>query len=64
MVFGYRAAVVDYVENDAKTIRSMADTMYESADSFEDLPDEIQEQMREAGMGPESEDENDQRGFQ
>ena len=28
--FGYRAAVVDYVENDAQTIESMADNIYPS----------------------------------
>lgn len=61
LLFGYRAAVVDYVENDAKTIRSMADTMYDSADSFEDLPEEVKEQMREQGAAPEEETESDDR---
>lgn len=62
LLFGYRAAVVDYVENDAKTIRSMADTMYDSADSFEDLPEEVKEQMKERGADPEEETEADDRG--
>lgn len=45
-LFGYRTAVVDYVENDAKTIRAMADTMYDKADD-EDVPDVIQEAIDE-----------------
>lgn len=64
-VFGYRAAVVDYVENDAATIERMANSMYETADSFEDLPDDIQEEMKKQGLAPDedSEDEN-RKGFQ
>jgi len=58
LLFGYRAAVKDYVENNAKTIRSMADTMYDSADSFEELPEEVKDQMKEAES-----DDRDNKGF-
>lgn len=62
LLFGYRAAVVDYVENDAKTIRSMADTMYETA-SKEDLPEEVQEAIEEADSA-ETSNSDDRKGFQ
>lgn len=62
MIFGYRAAVVDYVENDAKTIRSMADTMYEKTEA-EDLPEEVQEAIEETN-GAETSNSDDRKGFQ
>lgn len=62
LLFGYRAAVVDYVENDAKTIRSMADTMYEKTEA-EDLPEEVQEAIEEANSA-ETSSSDDRKGFQ
>lgn len=47
LIFGYRAAVVDYVENDARTIRKMADTMYDTA-SADELPDEVKQALDDA----------------
>lgn len=46
-LFGYRSAVVDYVENDAQTIRTMADSMYDTVEK-ESLPQAVQEAMEEA----------------
>lgn len=43
-VYGYRAAVRDYVENGATTIEKVADTMYETK-GFEELPDEIKDEI-------------------
>lgn len=59
VIFGYRAAVADYVENDARTIRSMADTMYEEIQSPEfDLQQMIEqadgEQIGDSDDDPES----------
>lgn len=62
-LFGYRAAVVDYVENDAATIRSMADTMYDTVEKG-DLPEEVQEAMEEAEGNTADSDGNGRRGFQ
>ncbi|EGQ44310.1 MAG: hypothetical protein J07AB43_00760 [Candidatus Nanosalina sp. J07AB43] len=65
-VYGYRAAVVDYVENDANTIERIADTMYDT-ESFEDLPEALKEQLRDAGMAPDSDDggsDDREKGFQ
>lgn len=47
VLFGYRSAVVDYVENDAETIRTMADSMYDTKEK-ESLPDVVKEAMEEA----------------
>lgn len=47
VLFGYRSAVVDYVENDAQTIRTMADSMYDTKEK-ESLPEVVQEAMEEA----------------
>ncbi len=46
VLFGYRSAVVDYVENDARTIRSMAETMYDSVEK-ESLPEAVREAVEE-----------------
>lgn len=57
-LFGYRAAVIDYVENDALKIKSMAETMYDtrelegltqeefSEEELENLPEELQEHLQ------------------
>lgn len=47
VLFGYRSAVVDYVENDAQTIQTMADSMYDSVEQ-ESLPEAVQEAMADA----------------
>lgn len=70
-VRGYRAAVTDYVENDARTIKSIADTMYDTAEP-EDMPQGIQNLMQNGdglaggettdGSG-EDEDDDDDRAF-
>lgn len=52
IIFGYRSAVVDYVENDAQTIRAMAESMYETKDSDE-IPVEVRQAMMEAEEGEE-----------
>lgn len=44
--FGYRAAVVDYVENDAENIETMADSIY-SADGEPTIPQEVVEKLEE-----------------
>jgi len=76
MIFGYRAAVVDYVENDAETIQSMARTMYDTRTlqelSENDLTDEEIKQLPEGlrkyveeGTGEQDEEEDGSgRGFQ
>jgi len=47
--FGYRAAVADYVENDAENIESMAEDLYPSpSEGTQSLPQEVVEQMEEA----------------
>lgn len=53
VVFGYRSAVVDYVENDAQTIETMADSMYETVDE-ESLSKAVGEAVAEAQAGDES----------
>lgn len=59
-LFGYRAAVTDYVENDAQTIRSMADSMYDTVEGDE-LPEAVQNALEKAESEGES---NEGRGFQ
>jgi hypothetical protein len=65
VLFGYRSAVVDYVENDAKTLRTMADTMYDSGDE-ESLPESVQNAIQDAetNTGATSSDEDETKGFQ
>jgi len=60
LLFGYRAAVVDYVENDAQTIESMADSMYgvDQGELFENLPVDVEE------LAESDAEEDDGRGFQ
>lgn len=63
---GYRAAVRDYVENDARQLESMADSMYSQYN--EALPEEVEAVMnggldeRETTANAESSD--DSRAFQ
>lgn len=45
VLVGYRMAVRDYVENEAETIRTMADQMYEGYDKQE--TDELMESIME-----------------
>ena len=40
--FGYKAAVVDYIENDANTIESMAEDLYQNLEVVEE--DEYQKE--------------------
>jgi hypothetical protein len=54
---GYRAAVTDYVENDARTIREVADTMYDTA-SGDDIPDEVKKAVEQSSEEDNSRDEN------
>jgi len=48
ILFGYRSAVVDYVENDAATIQEMADSMYDNVSNMNEIPDELQDVINEA----------------
>ena len=65
VVFGYRAAVADYVENDARTIRSLADSMYEEIGGGEFNLEQMIEQAdgEQIGSGDDS-DNNESKGFQ
>lgn len=65
-VFGFRAAVVDYVENDSEKIESMASDIYPSpaegaASGDENIPSAIEEA---AEQDHEDAEENDAIGFQ
>jgi hypothetical protein len=72
LLFGYRAAVTDYVENDARTLQSMAQTMYDtrtlhelaqedlSDEEIEQLPEEVQSYLE----GDEDDESEERRGFQ
>jgi hypothetical protein len=67
VLFGYRSAVVDYVENDAATIRTMADSMYDTKEK-ESLPEAVQEVV-EGAEGASADDGSDDsndgpKGFQ
>lgn len=60
LLFGFRTAVVDYVENDASQIEAMADDIYPSAeDGVAELPEEVREKLKEANGTDEA-----SRGFQ
>ena len=65
VLFGYRSAVVDYVENDAETIRTMADSMYENKE-LESLPEDVQDVIAEADSTrrADGDEGNDSKGFQ
>jgi hypothetical protein len=60
-IFGYRAAVADYVENDARTIKQMAETMYDTVDQ-EELPPGIKQAMSEARSETSDEDDGSDTG--
>jgi len=65
VLFGYRSAVVDYVENDAATIRTMADSMYDNQE-VESLPEDVQDVIAEANntRRADGDEGNDAKGFQ
>jgi hypothetical protein len=65
VLFGYRSAVVDYVENDAATIRTMADSMYDNQE-VESLPEDVQDVIAEANntRRANGDEGNDSKGFQ
>jgi len=58
---GFRAAVTDYVENDAIKIEQVADTMYGHTVDAEELPESIQTMIQEQ---EESEDGGSSAAFQ
>lgn len=68
--FGYRSAVIDYVENDANKIESMADDMYASRTAEgtqpEQIPDNVGALIAEAERRESSEEDDDEgaRAFQ
>lgn len=61
VLFGYRSAVVDYVENDAQTITAMADSMYDEVEESE-IPDSLKSAIAKADS--EESEANGERGFQ
>lgn len=63
--FGYRAAVIDYVENDAETIESMADDIYPSPSEGDQrtVPDEVGALIEEVER-EETDEGTESRGFQ
>lgn len=68
VLFGYRSAVVDYVENDAETIRTMADSMYDTKEK-ESLPEAVREATEETEVEHRADGNNDDsndgtKGFQ
>jgi hypothetical protein len=48
-IFGFRAAVTDYVENDAQKIENLADDLY--PDSSQEIPKEVRDVLEGAGEG-------------
>lgn len=56
-VTGFKAAVADYIENDAQKLEEMADSMYEEA-SVDELPNMLQDAIEEA------EEQHQAKGFQ
>lgn len=58
---GFRAAVTDYVENDAIKIEQVADTMYGHTVDTDELPESIQTMIQEQ---EESEDGGSSAAFQ
>ena len=55
-VLGFRAGVTDYVENDARRIRAVANSMY---DKKEDLPEHLQKQVEQQQKAAEEEEEEE-----
>lgn len=52
VIFGFRAAVVDYVENDAESIEKVAEDLYPSPEEGqadgESVPSVVEDALREA----------------
>lgn len=52
VIFGFRSAVVDYVENDAESIESVAEDLYPSPEEGqadgENIPSIVEEAIRES----------------
>jgi len=57
-IFGFRAAVVDYVENDAESIEKLAEDIYPSVEegSSQNLPEAVRDAMEEANERPRKSD--------
>jgi len=57
--FGYRAAVADYVENDAENIESVADDMYPSPSEGDkrSVPDEVAKLIERAEQEQDSDED-------
>lgn len=62
VIFGFRAAVVDYVEDDAELIEEQAADIYPSRDE-ESLPEEVREAL-DRDKHNSSSNEQDGKGFQ
>lgn len=65
-IFGYRAAVVDYVENDADNIEDVADQIYPSTEEGGNgLPEAVRDAMEEKTEHKRVADSDDgSKGFQ
>jgi hypothetical protein len=61
-IFGFRAAVTDYVENDAEQIDALAESIYGGGEDGDEAPPEIQKLINQAN-GDEA-DGSDGRAFQ
>jgi len=48
-IFGFRAAVTDYVENDAEAIENLAEDLY--PDLNQQIPEEVRDVLEGAGDG-------------
>jgi hypothetical protein len=48
-VFGFRAAVTDYVENDAETIKNLAEDLY--PDVNQQIPKDVRDVLEGSGNG-------------
>lgn len=59
--FGYRAAVIDYVENDADKIESMAEDIYPS--STQPIESLDQSEVNSLAQQAEEEDNDESRAF-
>lgn len=64
-VFGFRTAVVDYVENDADQIEDVADDIYPNEE--DGLPPEVAEaveELQDSGEGSSADTSDEDRAFQ
>lgn len=68
VIFGFRSAVVDYVENDAGTIEAVAKDLYpspeEGAATEDEVPDEVRAMAAEVNEESEDTTDGDTKGFQ